>query len=87
MPELLESKDNAVDFITFNVDEEAVTIVVTKDANGTYLGDRTFDENGPVPEKESATAAKSAAKSALDKDAAKVEITLQPDGKYAVAAT
>ena len=87
MNELINSKDGAVSFIEFNINQEAMAITVVKNDNGTYIGDRTFDDNGPVPAADSAAAAKTAAKAAILADAAKVDVKLDDQGKYEVTSS
>jgi glycerate-2-kinase len=85
MTELLLTKEAAEGFVAFNINQEAMSIVLTRNANGTYSGVRTFNADGPVPDQASAAAAKTAANAAIEAKAAKVEVTLKSDGKYVVA--
>ncbi|TQF36417.1 hypothetical protein UNPF46_22070 [Bradyrhizobium sp. UNPF46] len=85
MSELITSRQSAISFVEFNINEEAMKITLTLNNNGTYTGTTEFDASGPVPDAASAAAAKTAAKAAIEAGNDTIEVTLAADGKYAVA--
>ncbi|MCK1652854.1 hypothetical protein IVA88_15630 [Bradyrhizobium sp. 149] len=85
MSEIITSRRDAISFVEFNINEEAMKISLTLNSNGTYTGATEFDDSGPVPDPASASAAKTAAKTAIEAGNDTIEVTLAADGTYAVA--
>ncbi|MHC4051825.1 hypothetical protein [Bradyrhizobium sp. 25ACV] len=85
MSEIITSRHDAISFVEFNINQEAMRISLTLNNNGTYTGATEFDDDGPVPKAESAAAAKAAAKTAIEAGNDSIEVTLAADGTYAVA--
>lgn len=84
MSQVLVSKQKAKDFVKFFLRQEAESITVTMNQNGSYLGDRIIDDDGPQADPASISAALAASTVAIDSDAAEISIKKGADGKYTV---
>jgi hypothetical protein len=84
MSQVLTSKQKAKEFVELFLRQEAESIVVTMNQNGSYLGRRVIDDNGPQADPASISAALAAATTAIDADVAEISITKGADGRYTV---